>query len=283
MRWKQILLVTAATLAVTFGAGAQNVPQLQVSIGLGDEEAQPPERRNGTVHYLSASDHAIYLKAFDAADHKDWQGAQALAMQAQDSVARHIIEWRYLTDRNSGASFTEIDAFIRNHSDWPLQSDAGIARRTGAMADDMPASRSGRGVVCGPHAANGHRQDTARSCDARDGANGGGTRSRPLRLGELHAAGRSGRCDHARSFRCADAGVATPTPRCVDLARGYLRRETADGTRAGGCAARRRSAAYPAHQSARGPAHGAAVAAARRRRSRPVIRFGAYASHARRG
>ncbi|HSZ11738.1 MAG TPA: hypothetical protein VK759_06160, partial [Rhizomicrobium sp.] len=68
MRLKRALFATAATLAVTFGAGAQNVPQLQVSIGLGDEEAQPPERRNGTVHYLSASDHALYTKAFDAAD-----------------------------------------------------------------------------------------------------------------------------------------------------------------------------------------------------------------------
>ncbi|HSZ75038.1 MAG TPA: lytic transglycosylase domain-containing protein, partial [Rhizomicrobium sp.] len=131
---------TAAAIAFAAAAGAQNVPPAQISIGLGDDEAQPPERRNTTVHYLSASDHALYVKAFDAADRKDWQDAQAFALQAQDIVARHIIEWRYLTDRNSGATFTEIDAFIRNHSDWPLQSVL-QSRAEQAMADDMPAAQ----------------------------------------------------------------------------------------------------------------------------------------------
>jgi soluble lytic murein transglycosylase len=143
MRLRQALLAAAAfgvLAAAAWGEPGPGAPSNTVSIGLGDDEQPPPERRNGTVHYLSAADHDIYVKAFDAADRKDWQGAQALAMQAQDSVARHIIEWRYLTDRNSGASFTEIDAFMRNHPDWPLQAVL-QSRAEQSMADDMPPAQ----------------------------------------------------------------------------------------------------------------------------------------------
>ncbi|HEY1707914.1 MAG TPA: transglycosylase SLT domain-containing protein [Rhizomicrobium sp.] len=71
---------------------------------------------------LSAADHDLYTRAMQAADHGDWIGAQGLAAQGHDPIARRIIEWRYLMDQNSGASFGQIDAFLRANPHWPSRN-----------------------------------------------------------------------------------------------------------------------------------------------------------------
>ena len=94
------------------------------------------ERRAGAVRTLSAGDHDVYARAFDAADRGDWTAARALAMQGHDAMAMRLITWRYLLDKNSGASFADIDAFLKNNPDWPLR-DTLVARAEAAMDPNM--------------------------------------------------------------------------------------------------------------------------------------------------
>lgn len=94
------------------------------------------ERRVGLVHILSASDHDTYERAFDAADRGDWTAAKGLADQGHDSTARRLIQFRYLLDKNSGASFGEIDAFLKDNPDWPSR-DTLFARAETAMDPGM--------------------------------------------------------------------------------------------------------------------------------------------------
>lgn len=79
------------------------------------------ERHAGRIHFFSGADHDLYSRAFDAADRGDWLGARALAAQGRDSAAKRLIDWRYLLDKNGGASFDEINAFLKANPDWPLR------------------------------------------------------------------------------------------------------------------------------------------------------------------
>ncbi|HEV2562825.1 MAG TPA: lytic transglycosylase domain-containing protein [Rhizomicrobium sp.] len=96
----------------------------------------PSERHASQYHVLSAADHDLYSKAFDAADRGDWIAAKGLADQGHNPTARKLIEWRYLLDKNSGASFDEINAFLKANPDWPLR-DTLFARAERAMSDMM--------------------------------------------------------------------------------------------------------------------------------------------------
>jgi len=78
-----------------------------------------PERHTALIHILSATDHDLFSRAFDDADHGDWIGAQGLAQQGRDGAAKRLVEWRYLLDKNSGASFDQINAFLKANPDWP--------------------------------------------------------------------------------------------------------------------------------------------------------------------
>lgn len=79
------------------------------------------ERRVGLIRYLSAADHDVYSRAFDAADRGDWVAAKGLAAQGHDATANKLIQWRYVLDKNSGASFADISAFILANPDWPAR------------------------------------------------------------------------------------------------------------------------------------------------------------------
>src|SRR5580692_10592298 len=83
--------------------------------------------RPSKLRYLSAADHDLFVRAFQAAAHGDWTGARALAAQGQNPVARQLVEWRYALDKNSGASFADIDTVIKatqsatSAGTWPLR------------------------------------------------------------------------------------------------------------------------------------------------------------------
>jgi soluble lytic murein transglycosylase len=94
------------------------------------------ERRPSAVHALSAGDHDLYTRAFDAADRGDWTAARGLAGQGHDAMATRLITWRYALDKNSGASFADIDGFLRNNPGWPLR-DTILARAEAAMDPAM--------------------------------------------------------------------------------------------------------------------------------------------------
>ncbi len=86
------------------------------------QPAGPSEHRAGTSHALGAADHDLYTRAFEAADRGDWPIARGLAAQGHDAMAGRLVQFRYLLDKNSGAPFAEIDAFLKANPEWPLRS-----------------------------------------------------------------------------------------------------------------------------------------------------------------
>ncbi|MEI9989441.1 MAG: lytic transglycosylase domain-containing protein [Rhizomicrobium sp.] len=94
------------------------------------------ERHPSPVHVLSAGDHDVYSRAFDAADRGDWTAARGLAMQGHDATATRLVTWRYLLDKTSGAGFSDIDGFAKTNPDWPLH-DTLLARAEAAMDPAM--------------------------------------------------------------------------------------------------------------------------------------------------
>ncbi len=101
-----------------------------------------PGTRPSRLRYLSAADHDLFVRAFEAADRGDWTGARSLAAQGQNPMARQLLEWRYALDKNSSATFAEIDAVIKNTESqssavaWPLRGTL-QARAEAAITPDM--------------------------------------------------------------------------------------------------------------------------------------------------
>ncbi|HUO92325.1 MAG TPA: transglycosylase SLT domain-containing protein [Rhizomicrobium sp.] len=141
-----------ATAAIGIGAAAAQTPSDQLPSGLsrqGNVVMMAPisdtgdsgpvlsgERRASLVHVLSAGEHELYARAFDAADRGDWTAARGLAAQGRDPIAMRLIEWRYLLDRNSGASFGQISDFLTKYPDWP-NLDTLYARAEHAIDPNM--------------------------------------------------------------------------------------------------------------------------------------------------
>jgi soluble lytic murein transglycosylase len=94
------------------------------------------ERRPSAMRVLSPPDHDVYGRAFDAADRGDWIAARSLVTQGHDATATRLVTWRYVLDKYSGASFSEIDGFLKNNPDWPLR-DTVQARAEAAMDPAM--------------------------------------------------------------------------------------------------------------------------------------------------
>jgi soluble lytic murein transglycosylase len=128
-----VLVLIAVALAGIAAYAAANLPNGLIQSGSVITMAPIPdtakdnglvvdrERRPSAVRVLSGSDHDLYTRAFDAADRGDWVAAQALAAQGHDAIAVRLIQWRFVLDKNSGASFADIDGFLRNNPDWPLR------------------------------------------------------------------------------------------------------------------------------------------------------------------
>lgn len=86
---------------------------------------------------LSATDLVILEEANRAADRNDWQTAMRLAAQSSDPVAARIVEWRYLLDDDSDASFEEITQFLNDYPNWPWRE-----RMLARAEEDMPPGLS---------------------------------------------------------------------------------------------------------------------------------------------
>jgi soluble lytic murein transglycosylase len=147
---------TLAVIVVVFAAGVLDVEAQSLPSGLSqsggvvmmqpipDYDTNPAEtgpsisheQRPGQIRFLSPTDHDLYTRAFESADRGNWLDARALAAQGHDSIARRLIDWRYLLDKNSGASFSEIDAFLKANPDWPAR-DTLYARAEAALDLNM--------------------------------------------------------------------------------------------------------------------------------------------------
>jgi soluble lytic murein transglycosylase len=145
---RAIFLAAAAVAACAAGALAQAPLPAGLSQQGGvimmqpiqDSEVSGPsfngERRVSLVHILSSTDHDLYEQAFAAAEHGDWTAAKGFAAQGHDATAERLIQFRYLLDKNSGASFADITSFLKSNTDWPAR-DTLQARAEAAMDPNL--------------------------------------------------------------------------------------------------------------------------------------------------
>jgi soluble lytic murein transglycosylase len=113
----------------------QPIPDSDTAVPPEDSEAA---RQPGATRVLSAADHDLFYRAFDAADRGDWPRAKALAASGQNAIARLLIQWRYLQDKNGGAPFAEIDTFLKTNADWPRRPVL-LARAEETMDPSTPS------------------------------------------------------------------------------------------------------------------------------------------------
>jgi len=72
-----------------------------------------------TTKTLSDKDFEITKVVFDYVDKKQWRLAISDAQKVQDKTIYTLVNWMYLIEPQSGASFNEYFTFIKNHKDWP--------------------------------------------------------------------------------------------------------------------------------------------------------------------
>jgi soluble lytic murein transglycosylase len=68
---------------------------------------------------LGDRDFEITKVVFDYVDRKQWKLALSDAQKIQDKTIYTLVNWMYLIEPQSGASFDEYQTFIKNHKDWP--------------------------------------------------------------------------------------------------------------------------------------------------------------------
>jgi soluble lytic murein transglycosylase len=79
-----------------------------------------PEQKGPLVtKTLSDKDFEITKIVFDYVDRKQWRLALSDAQKVQDKAIYTLVNWMYLIEPQSGASFNEYQTFIKNHKDWP--------------------------------------------------------------------------------------------------------------------------------------------------------------------
>lgn len=135
MTFRRAVLLLLGIAAIGYAAAQTVLPSTTTPLpDLSTAEGLKPdhERRPSPAHALSAADHDLLGRAFDAADRGDWLGAKGLAENTRGDIGKRLIQWRYVLDKNSGASFAEIDAFLRANPDWPMR-DTIVARAELAM------------------------------------------------------------------------------------------------------------------------------------------------------
>lgn len=97
------------------------------------------ELRQTATHVLSPADHDLFTRAFEAAARGDWPQALSLARMGQNPIAKRLVEWRYLQDRNSKAPFADIDSFLKANPDWPRRNIMFVRAETALDAATPPA------------------------------------------------------------------------------------------------------------------------------------------------
>ncbi|HEX5279990.1 MAG TPA: transglycosylase SLT domain-containing protein [Micropepsaceae bacterium] len=84
-------------------------------------------------------DGMLLEQALAAAARDDWSTAQTYASETANPVLRDIIQWKYLLDEDSGASFDAIVAFLNSHPRWPRLNALLIRAEKTMPADLDPA------------------------------------------------------------------------------------------------------------------------------------------------
>jgi len=140
---RAFLFLTASAAAALAQTASAPLPEAGAVVMM--QPVPDAAGRPSRIRVLSAADHDLFVRAFDAAGRGDWKNARDLAAQGQNATARRLLEWRYALDRDSGATFSEIDAVIKDTESktgagtWPLRGTL-QARAEAQIAPDMPAS-----------------------------------------------------------------------------------------------------------------------------------------------
>ncbi len=129
-----VAVAAAQTLPSGLSRSGDVVMMQPIADGSSDGPIGP---RPARLRALSASDHDLFSRAFEAAGRGDWVAARNLASQGQNSAAQRLVEWRYALDRNSGATFAEIDAVMKDAAGWPLRGTLQV-RAEAAITPDLP-------------------------------------------------------------------------------------------------------------------------------------------------
>ena len=82
------------------------------------------------------SDGLLLQQALMAVARDDWSAALSYSGQTANPVVRDVVQWKYLLDEDSGASFDAINAFLKNHPRWP-RLNALIIRAEKTMPADL--------------------------------------------------------------------------------------------------------------------------------------------------
>jgi soluble lytic murein transglycosylase len=83
------------------------------------------------------SEHA--RSAFMFIDRKGWTNAMLHAQRTGDASLLALAQWYYLQDPDSGATFHEINEFLRNHPQWPDQKKLRTRAEMVLMEAHLPA------------------------------------------------------------------------------------------------------------------------------------------------
>jgi soluble lytic murein transglycosylase len=119
------ILLLGAAAAGPLPAGVERQGNVITMRPIGDDMTVSDAEsglRAGTVKVLSAADHDLFTRAFEAANRGDWSSALALAQQGHNPIAKALVHWRYVQDKNSKAPFADIDAFLKTNPDWPRRN-----------------------------------------------------------------------------------------------------------------------------------------------------------------
>jgi soluble lytic murein transglycosylase len=100
------------------------------------------ERRTPAVRTLTPADHDVFERAAAAALAGNWLEARTFAVQARSPAIPRLIEWAYVSQKNSGASFGEIAQFLRDVPGWP-----GRDRIVAHAEEAMPPGTDAQTVV----------------------------------------------------------------------------------------------------------------------------------------
>ncbi|WP_246220316.1 lytic transglycosylase domain-containing protein [Parvibaculum indicum] len=118
-------LLPCAALGLAAPAGAAEVPLARPAAGAAATAASAPTpvpAPTAPAGILDAADWSHVARAFDLADDGHWTIFDGEAAAVKNPVARKLLLWDKLVEKDSGAKLADIAAFQNANPDWPLQS-----------------------------------------------------------------------------------------------------------------------------------------------------------------
>jgi soluble lytic murein transglycosylase len=95
-----------------------------------------PAATRPTASAAPAGRRSLLDQTVAAAKEGQWSRAQRLASETGSRPAALLVEWLYLTDAGSDASFVQLSAFLNAHPNWPRR-DTLLSRAEEAMPPDF--------------------------------------------------------------------------------------------------------------------------------------------------